>query len=220
MEAQHSHSTNTAPEAPPVGTGRAGRPRSEKARKAILGAAIEIVLDRGLDAMTMDDVASRAGVSKATIYRWWPSKELLALEAVQRDFDASFPPAPQATGLLREDMLARTRAWLSMMQGRSMGRVIAGLANRAQADPEFAQVYLDRFVEPRRELARQDLRRAIERGELPPGTDLDLALDLVFGVLEHRLLHGHARLDHEFAEKVVDAALAGLRHTGPKTERR
>ena len=170
--------------------------------------------------MSMEDVARLAGVSKATIYRWWPSKELLTLEAVQADFDATFPDAPEKMDSIREVMIRRTQAWLSMMQGRSMGRVVAGLANRAQDDPEFARLYLERFVEPRRELARDDVRRAVERGELPAGTDPDLTLDLVFGVLEHRLLHGHARLDERFAEEVVDSALAGLRHMNPKTIRR
>ncbi|MGH3252299.1 MAG: TetR/AcrR family transcriptional regulator, partial [Trebonia sp.] len=89
------------PAAPPPAR---GRPRSEKARKAILVAAAELLLDRGLAAVSMDAVAERAGVSKATIYRWWPTKETLALDALYTQWAAA-APAPRDTGSLRGDLL-------------------------------------------------------------------------------------------------------------------
>jgi hypothetical protein len=88
--------------------------------------------------------------------------------------------------------------------------VVAELVAEAQTDPEFASIYRARFVAPRREPARALLTRAMDRSELPPDTDIDLALDLVYGPLYHRLLHGHAPLDDRFVRDVVDTVLAGL----------
>jgi AcrR family transcriptional regulator len=144
-----------------------GRPRSEKARKAILGAAAELLLARGLSAVSMDAVAERAGVSKATIYRWWPTKETLALDALYTEW-ATVGPSPRDTGSLRGDLLALLRPWARLTSSRSYGRVIAALITEAQTDPVFAAEYRQRVVEPRRDQARAVFRRAIERGQIPP----------------------------------------------------
>ena len=80
-----------------------GRPRSERSKAAILAAAGELLLERGLDAVSMDAIAERAGVSKATIYRWWPTKETLAIDALYEDWEAAYPVAPD-TGRLRDDL--------------------------------------------------------------------------------------------------------------------
>ena len=192
-----------------------GRPRSEKARAAILAATTDLLLAHGLAAVSMDTVAERAGVSKATIYRWWPSKELLALDALYEESAASQPRRPD-TGTLRGDLLALLQPWARLVTGRPYGRLIAALVTRAQTDPAFGQQYRARFVQPRRDEARAILRRAIGRGEIPAGTRTEVALDLLYGPLYHRLLHGHAPLDDEFVADVVDTTLAGLsRGSGP-----
>jgi AcrR family transcriptional regulator len=188
---------------------RRGRPRSERAREAILDAAAELLLARGLGAVSMDAVAERAGVSKATIYRWWPTKETLALDALHHEWAAARPRSRE-TGVLRADLLALLRPWVRLIGRRPYGRVIAALITEAQTDPAFAELYRERFVEPRRAQARPILTRAIEHGELPPTTDLELALDLLYGPLYHRLLHGHAPLDERFLRDLVDTVLAGL----------
>jgi len=188
---------------------RPGRPRSEKARAAILAATTDLLLAHGLAAVSMDTVAERAGVSKATIYRWWPSKELLALDALYQESAASQPRRPD-TGTLRGDLLALLQPWARLVTGRPYGRLIAALVTQAQTDPAFGRQYRARFVEPRRDEARAVLRRAIERGEMPTGTNTELALDLLYGPLYHRLLHGHAPLDDAFVADVVDTTLAGL----------
>jgi AcrR family transcriptional regulator len=193
-----------------------GRPRSEKAQKAILAAAIELLLDQGLHAMSMDAVAEGAGVSKATIYRWWPSKELLALDALATEWQVRAPEATRDTGSLRGDLLARLRPWLRQLRDKPYGRVVAGLVATAQADPEFAELYLERFVRPRRDAMRPILLRAIERGEIRKDIDLEVALDLIYGPIYHRMLHGHAPLDERFARSVVDTILAGIA-PGPLT---
>jgi len=185
-----------------------GRPRSEKAHKAILEAAAELLLARGLAAVSMDAVAERAGVSKATIYRWWPTKETLALDALYNEW-ASVPPA-RVTGSLRGDLLSLLRPWVRLASSRPYGRVIAALITEAQTDPAFAREYRARFVEPRRDQARAIFRRAIERGEIPASTKIEVALDLLYGPLYHRLLHGHAPLNDRFARDVIDTALDGI----------
>jgi AcrR family transcriptional regulator len=195
---------------------RRGRPRSEKAGKAILDAAAELLLEHGLEAVSMDAVADRAGVSKATIYRWWPTKETLALEALYQEWDTA-RPSPPDTGSLRGDLLALLRPWIRRVRARPYGRVVAALIAEAQTDPEFAAEYHRRFVEPRRDPARALFKRALERGEIPPETKVEVALDLLYGSLYHRLLHGHAPLNDRFLQDVVDTTLAGLALTPAAT---
>jgi AcrR family transcriptional regulator len=187
-----------------------GRPRSEKAQQAILAAAIDLLLEHGLHAMSMDAVAERAGVSKATIYRWWPSKELLALDALATEWQVTAPDATRDTGSLRGDLLARLRPWLRQLRDKPYGRVVAGLVATAQADAEFAGLYLERFVRPRRDAMRPVLLRAIERGEIPANIELEVALDLIYGPIYHRMLHSHAPLDERFARNLVDTIIAGI----------
>lgn len=188
---------------------RRGRPRSESSRTAILDAARELLLAQDLSSISMDAVAVRAGASKATIYRWWPSKELLALDAL---FSEWAPDAMQThdTGSLAGDLLALIGPWATRLASKPYGGVIAALISRAQSDPQFAEEYRTRFVEPRRDQARTIFARAIARGEIPPGTDVDAALDLLYGPFYHRILHGHADLTERFTRTVVDYVAAGV----------
>ncbi|MGI8448594.1 MAG: TetR/AcrR family transcriptional regulator [Streptosporangiaceae bacterium] len=190
-----------------------GRPRSERARTAILEAASGLLLARGLSAVSMDAVAERAGVSKATIYRWWPTKETLALDALYTEWAAA-RPHPRDTGSLRGDLLSLLRPWARLAGSRPYGRVVAALLTEAQTDPVFAAEYRQRFVEPRREQGREIFRRAIERGEIPVATKVEVALDLLYGPLYHRLLHGHAPLNDRFVREVIDMLLDGVRRDG------
>jgi AcrR family transcriptional regulator len=185
-----------------------GRPRSERARKAILSAAVDLLLEQGMRTMSMDDLADRAGVSKATIYRWWPSKELLSLEALATEWAAPAPDGDRDTGSLRGDLLGQLRPWVRQLNEKPFGRVIAGLIAEAQTNPSFAALYLENFVRPRRDATRPLLLRAIDRGEISPTIDLEATLDLLYGPIYHRLLHGHAALDDRFAEHVINAVVA------------
>jgi AcrR family transcriptional regulator len=191
-------------------TPQRGRPRSERARKAILEAAAELLLARGLSAVSMDAVAERAGVSKATIYRWWPTKETLALDALYTEWAAAQPQA-RDTGSLRGDLLSLFRPWARLARSRPYGRVIAALITESQTDPVFAAEYRQRFVEPRREQGRAIFRRAIGRGEISADTKVEVALDLLYGSVYHRLLHGHAPLSDQFVRDVVETVLDGIR---------
>ena len=191
-----------------------GRPRSERARQAILAAAMDLLLERGLRAMSMEEVAERAGVGKATIYRWWDTKDLLALDALSSAWATPRRVTERDTGSMRGDLLAQIRPWLRQLNEKPYGRVIAGLVAEAQTDPEFAELYRDRFVRPRRDATRPLLLRAIDRGEIAADTDLDVALDLLYGPIYHRLLHGHAPLTDRFIQQVIDAVIAAASSAG------
>jgi AcrR family transcriptional regulator len=186
-----------------------GRPRSETAHQAVLTAAAELLLDHGLPAVSLDDVAERAGVSKATIYRWWPTKETLALEVLFTQW-AAVTPLCHETGSLRGDLIALLRAWARLASGRPYGRVVAALLVQAQANPMFSAEYQQRMLDPRRHQARAILTQAIARGEIAAETKIEVAIDLMYGPLYHRLLHGHAPLDDQFVDDVVEMVLRGI----------
>jgi AcrR family transcriptional regulator len=196
-----------------VGRGR-GRPRSASAEQAILTAAIDLLLERGLQATSMDDVAERAGVSKATIYRWWPSKERLAIDALSTDWASTTPATERDTGSLRGDLLAYFRPWIRKLNKRPYQRVIAGLIAQTQTDLEFAEVYRQHFVQPRRDDTRRLLSRAIDRGEIPADVNREVTLDLLYGPVYHRLLHGHAPLNDRFVQQLIDAVIAAISASG------
>jgi AcrR family transcriptional regulator len=186
-----------------------GRPRSAKARQAILDAATALLIEHGIDAVSMDELAELAGVSKATVYRWWPSKHLLALDVLFADWDA-VAPLPRDTGSLRGDLRSLLRPWARCLSARPYGAVVAALAAEARLNAQFSELWRERFVRLRREPGRAALQRAIDRGELRSGTDVELVLDLLYGPLYHRLLHGHAPVNERVAGAIVDAVMTGI----------
>jgi AcrR family transcriptional regulator len=194
------------------GHARRGRPRSEQADQAILAAAAEILAERGLGGMSIEEVASRAGVGKATIYRRWASRGALALDAFLVEF-RSQQPLPQ-TGSLRGDLLAALRAWIRSVTRTSVGPTLASLIAEAQRDPELAAAWRERVVERLRSQHRIMLDRAVERGEIPADTDYEVVLDLLFGAAYHRLLQGHQPLTDKFARQVVDLVVAAIEQPG------
>jgi len=187
-----------------------GRPRSQEADRAIMGATVELLAERGLAAMSIEEVAARAGVGKSTIYRRWPSKGLLALDAFVASFRAE-QPLPD-TGTLRGDLLDALHAWVRAVTRTPMGRLLADLIAEAQHDPELRAAWRDRVLEPLRSQHRIMLDRAIARGEIPATTDQEVVLDLFFGAAQHRLLLGHLPMTEEFIREVVDVILGGIQH--------
>jgi AcrR family transcriptional regulator len=190
-------------------TPRRGRPRSERSREAILEAAATLLLDQGLDAVSMDVIAESAGVSKATIYRWWPTKESLALDALHDEW-ARTPGPTRDTGSLRGDLEALLLPWSRQLGTRPYARLLGSFIAKAHSDPDFAVEYRARIVTPRRDAARPIFDRAIGRGEIASGIDVDVCLDVVYGAVYHRLLHGHAPVTDRFVGDVIDIALHGV----------
>src|ERR1700730_2111733 len=202
--------TRDIPPAAPVPSApaRRGRPRSDEADRAILRAATELLAERGLHGLSIEEVASRAGVAKTTIYRRWHSRGTLALDAFLAEFKA-LQPLPD-TGILRDDLLAALRAWVRAVTRTSAGRILVGLIAEAQHAPELAAAWRTRVVEPLRAQHRIMLKRAIDRGQLPASTDTEVALDLLYGAAYHRLLNGHQPLNDTFVRHVVDVIVTGL----------
>jgi AcrR family transcriptional regulator len=180
-----------------------------RAWKAVLEVATEILETQGYAALTVDAIAAGAGVSKATIYRWWPTKETLALDALYTEWSAA-APVPRDTNSLRGDLVELMAPWARLVTAQPYARVIAALLAKTRADPAFAAEYRQRVIEPRRDQAREIFHRAVERGELQAGIDLEVALDLIYGPLYLRLLQDHAPLDDAFVEAAIDLALTGI----------
>jgi AcrR family transcriptional regulator len=186
---------------------RRGRPRSEAARAAVLRAASELANEVGLRSMTTDEIASRSGVSKATIYKWWPSKYAVAAEAFLSEmFVESSDPD---TGSAREDFRQALRGLIQFYTGKT-GRAYAELIGEAQFDPQIRAQLRDTLVASRRRLVRAIWERGVARGELRGEVDPEVAIDLIFGPAMYRLVAGHAPLDKASADAIVDVAMCGL----------
>lgn len=188
-----------------------GRPPSQGTERAILRATTELLAERGLSDTTIEEIAARARVSKASVYRRWPSKGTLAFAAFMVDFYARQPAVD--TGSLRGDLLATLRGWLRAVRQPATGRTLRGLIAEVQRDPELAAPWRDRFIGPLRERHLEVLERAIARGELTADANTGLMLDLLYGPAYHRLLHGHLPLNDAFAEDLV-AAIMGAVESG------
>lgn len=177
-----------------------GRPRSEAVDAAILKAAVDLLDRCGYQAMTVDDIAARAGVGKQTIYRRWPSKATVVLEALTRRTAAEVP-SPD-TGSVKEDVQSLLRNAFSVLRsGRH--RLVRLLMAEAQLNEGFAEAFRDRFIARRRDALINLIQRGIDRGELPIGTDPQFMVDMLYGAMWYRLLNRHAPIDDAFAEDLA-----------------
>jgi AcrR family transcriptional regulator len=186
---------------------RPGRPRSERSRAAVLRATSELIDEVGLRAMTTDEIAGRSGVSKATIYKWWPNKYAVAVEAFLSEM--TLESADPDTGSAHEDLRLTLRGVTRFYRGRS-GRAYAQLIGEAQFDPQIGAELRHHLIGPRRQLIRAIWDRGVARGELRPEIDPEVAIDLVFGPVMYRLVAGHGPLDDRSADRIADAAMRGL----------
>jgi AcrR family transcriptional regulator len=184
-----------------------GRPRCDVTRRAILDAAYELLVANGFAGFTIEGVALRSGAAKTTIYRWWPSKSVLAVEAFLEvaQLETAFP----STDSPLADLKAQIRLVARAFRGPS-GRTLAGIIAAMQSDPETARAFIAGFVEPRRGAARQAVQRGIASGELRADLDLEATLDCLYGPLYHRLLVGHRGLDDGAVDALVDVVLGGV----------
>jgi AcrR family transcriptional regulator len=186
---------------------RPGRPRSEQSRTAVLRTTTELMNEVGLRAMTTDEIASRSGVSKATIYKWWPNKYAVAVEAFLSEMLAE--SADPDTGSAHEDFRIALRGLIHFYTSPS-GRVFAQLVGEAQFDPLVEVELRERLVHTRRQLGRAIWERGVARGELRPDIDPEVAIDVVFGPAMYRLVAGHEPLDDSAADAIVDLAMRGM----------
>lgn len=179
-----------------------GRPRSERSRSAVLRSARLLLARDGLHAVTVEGIAADAGVSKATIYRWWHGKAAVVLDAVldQVEQDVRFPD----TGDLRADLEAEIRSVIDLYTGTDTGAAVLDLVAASRSDPDLADAMRERFFLARRAVAADYLARGVERGVLRPGLDVDVVIDAIWGALYYRLLVAHLPLTVEYATALVD----------------
>lgn len=184
-----------------------GRPRSEETKKAILTASYELLLENGFKTVTVESIAERAGVSKATIYKWWPNKAAVVLDGF---FDATetMLQLPD-TGSTIEDLFIQVNNLSTFITSRE-GKVITELIAEGQFDANIADEYRIRYFNPRRLLARRILERGILRGELRKDIDIELSIDLIFAPLFYRLLITGEAVDSSFVKSLISYALTGL----------
>lgn len=188
-----------------------GRPRDEVARARILDAALELLEQQGFANTTSDAIAERAGASKATIYRWWPNKAAVLIEAL-REAVAQELPQPD-TGDLRLDVQLQLRNFIEILTGRR-GLAFKAFIAAAQNDPEVAEAFRELWIRPRRRHAIEILQRHQKEGRLSKDVSPETVLDLLYGPFYFRLLAGHAPLSDDFADQVSRLALNGLSQSG------
>jgi AcrR family transcriptional regulator len=192
-----------------------GRPRDSRADRAIIAAALELIAERGVAAVRMDDVAERAGVGKATIYRRYRSKDELVTDAVGSMVNTIEIPD---SGSTRSDLLILMRQAVELYSGSFAARLMPTLVDEMSRNAELAEVARDRFLSGRRAALRTVFDRGVERGDLDPDLDVELALDVLAGPIFYRLLITGAPLDAPLAEGVVELVLRGFApHKRPAT---
>lgn len=178
-------------------------PRLQKHRRkapyrAILDAALALLFEDGYTKLTVERLAERAGVSRQTIYRWWPSLGAVVLEAYGEEAARRVPEPDTGSlaGDLRQLLGDISKLW------RAHGDAPRAMIAESQRDPRFMELWRE-FNQRRREVLLRILKRAEERGELALGSDAEFLTDLIYGPLWYRLLLGHAPLDEDFTERIV-----------------
>ena len=189
-------------------TQAAGRPRSDQAREAILRAGLDLAAQDGYQAVTILGIAAEAGVGRQTIYRWWPTKAAVLLEAITEFTLPEVSPPP--TGIAEHDLRAVLRA--SFVLAPVVGSVITGLMAESTHDSEFAAALQEQLLAPRRALVRKILADGQATGQVGHGIELDLAVDLAWGTMWYRTLSKHAPVDEALADELTEAI---MRLAGP-----
>jgi AcrR family transcriptional regulator len=186
--------------------GRPGRKRSEQSRLAILTAAYELAGEIGYARLTVEGIAARAGTGKQTIYRWWPSKADVVLDALATKADLHIPIPDE--GSFAADLRAFLLASFALGTQSTLIGILRALMAEAQTDPAFWQRFRDGFLQRRRDALGVITGRAEARGELPPGVSPGTVADIVFGVIWYRVLATRELPGSTLAGELV-AALAG-----------
>lgn len=198
-----------------AGTRGPGRPRSERAHRAILDATLELLAERGYDGLTMEGIAERAGVGKATLYRRWKSRSAVITAAVEAFVsDITVPD----TGGVEADLLHLMGRAVGVYRGTA-GHVMPGLVSAMAADDALAGAVRDDFLAGRRRALAAVLERGIQRGEVREDIDRELVLDFLGGPLFYRLLVTGGALDESLARGVVDVLMSGIATPATREDR-
>lgn len=189
-----------------------GRPRSEASRQAILEAAVELVTRDGYANVTIEGIAARAGTGKQTIYRWWPSKADVLLEA---GADRVEGPPDRDHGSYEADLRAFLEASYRLANREDLAAILRALMAEAQLDPAFAERFRDTFLKRRADALAVITDRARRRGDLPVNPDPATITDIVFGTIWYRILAAHRPFDERLLDDLL-VLLAGARPHRPR----
>lgn len=187
--------------------------RNEASRRAVLTATIDLLQEVPYARLSIEGIASRAGVGKQTIYRWWPSKAFVLFDAflmLSESREGEGPVLPD-TGDLRADLTLVLRATVAELNDPRLGEPMRAMATEVAHDPSLAEAYHRRLDAPLREAKRRRLASAQDAGDIAEGIDLDIAIDIVWGPVLNRWLQRSGALDDDYVDALVDAALVGLR---------
>ena len=187
---------------------RRGRKRDESLDQHILNAALDVLAQTGYEHMTMDAVATAAHAGKATIYRRWPSKAQLVVDAIACTSVVEVP-LPVDTGSLRGDLYVLVEDRPKKADARLL-RVMAGLVAAMPLHPDLAQIARARLAEPRRLMLRALFERAVTRGEIPSGRDLDVLSNVLPALVFHRQMVLNEAVDHTFLSSLIDQVILPL----------
>jgi AcrR family transcriptional regulator len=186
---------------------RRGRVRSAAAESAVLRATLELLNKKPLRDVTTDAIARRAGVSKATIYKWWPHKSHVALDAFLSQTKSEVPTPD--TGSVLKDFSLQLRLLMDFYTS-PRGRLFRQFLAEGQCDRKFLGLFRERFLKSRRDAVRVILERGIERGEIRADIDSEIILDLIYGPSVYRLLTEHAPVDEAHTNALIQTAFTGL----------
>jgi AcrR family transcriptional regulator len=193
-----------------------GRRRNDAARDAILDATFRLFSDPGNDPVTIDAIAAAAGVGRQTIYRWWPTKGAVLADALARHARVVVPE--RDTGSFATDLEAFLADSFAGLENEGYAARLRQIVAEAQHDEHVARVLAD-FTAVRRAALRALLERGRDAGELAPKADLDMLVDMIYGVLYYRLLIGHAPLDRQAAKslaaQLIRPGASGSGSSGP-----
>ncbi|RPA19862.1 TetR/AcrR family transcriptional regulator [Gordonia sp. OPL2] len=181
--------------------------RSEKSRRAVLTAARELVSEREYAKVTIEAIAARAGVGKQTIYRWWPSKGAVILDAFLALSEGDEGLELPDTGDLAADLKAVMRATVAEFADPAFEAPLRALNTQIADDPDLAALYREKLAEPLDQAKKMRLRSAQQAGQLDPDADLDLMLEVLYAPVFQRWLHRSGPLTPEYADAIVDIAL-------------
>jgi AcrR family transcriptional regulator len=180
-----------------------GRPRSERARREILEAAYKWLKKKEINSIGVDEIAKEAGVGRATLYRWWDSKEAILFEACLEHLTISRTPATGSPLTQLRDQILRSPDWVRSQEGYIMARIITGI----HGNRKLQKLYLEKFYLPRRQAQLQMVKDAIASGELKSDVNPEFVLDAIYGPVFFRWLQGHAPVDLAFVRALVDQVL-------------
>ena len=195
-------------------SGRRGGLGVKQARQSILQSTLQLLAEKGFSELTIEAVAARANVGKATVYRWWPDKGALIADAFASSATRKlhFPD----TGSVRRDMNQQMRQLIKVFRSRR-GRIVSAMLGAGQSDHNLIAAFRERFMKPRRQEAYATLRRGISRGQLKKNVDMDLLLDSLYGPIYMRFLLRHDKLTPEFVDGLCELTLGENRsHAKPR----